>query len=547
MAVIEIAKIQVRRGQEHVTGVPQLDPGEFGWAQDTQNLYIGKRIVEGANSDDNARILTDKDLVNLMHIFGVGLTGSAASTSTYRYQDELEYTHFSSTTTTIGHKLDQLGVSLTDFTQLPLNGTDITSVLQRAVQDIYANPYYGTSTYRTALLLPAGNFYVSGSIDLPPYAYLKGEGPGLTTLISTSVGTNLFRTVDGLGNDYSAVMQTGQYKAQSVSITDMTLSYNKNNLNDYALISFDNVENPFIDNVEFTTKDANISTSTYVSTGTAIRIRGNLGADLTTTVSRNAVVTNCHFKNMRTGVVVEDLVTETEVINNNFNYLVTGLKVSTSTQYTVIPQNTIVTGNEFNFVYRSALLVTTSTNRSNILSSSNTYINVGNRGTLPDQNVTYSADPVLQFNAPGNASVNDIFIRQSAAEASNTIFYNPLAVGFVRLQTDFTYNKIINSLTYNFPVIKIPVTGTDQIATVEYQLSNAHMSRKGHLVVNITADGFASVSDDYNWNEVVSGTSELFIFSTDMTKVVSNNYIAVTCSNFDSLTTAFDYIVNISV
>jgi hypothetical protein len=58
MAVIEIAKIQVRRGQEHVTGVPQLDPGEFGWAEDTQNLYIGKRISEGASSDENTRILT---------------------------------------------------------------------------------------------------------------------------------------------------------------------------------------------------------------------------------------------------------------------------------------------------------------------------------------------------------------------------------------------------------------------------------------------------------------------------------------------------------
>jgi hypothetical protein len=30
MAVIEIAKIQVRRGQENLTGMPQLDAGEFG-------------------------------------------------------------------------------------------------------------------------------------------------------------------------------------------------------------------------------------------------------------------------------------------------------------------------------------------------------------------------------------------------------------------------------------------------------------------------------------------------------------------------------------
>lgn len=41
MAVIEIAKIQVRRGQEQQTGVPPLAGGEFAWAADTENLYIG--------------------------------------------------------------------------------------------------------------------------------------------------------------------------------------------------------------------------------------------------------------------------------------------------------------------------------------------------------------------------------------------------------------------------------------------------------------------------------------------------------------------------
>ena len=45
MAIIEVAKIQVRRGQELQTGIPRLDPGEFGWAEDTEHLYIGKRIV----------------------------------------------------------------------------------------------------------------------------------------------------------------------------------------------------------------------------------------------------------------------------------------------------------------------------------------------------------------------------------------------------------------------------------------------------------------------------------------------------------------------
>ena len=51
MAVIEISKIQVRRGQENQTGVPPLDGGEFAWAADTENLYIGLRRDDGGARD----------------------------------------------------------------------------------------------------------------------------------------------------------------------------------------------------------------------------------------------------------------------------------------------------------------------------------------------------------------------------------------------------------------------------------------------------------------------------------------------------------------
>ena len=83
MAVIEIAKIQVRRGQENTTGIPRLDPGEFGWAEDTQHLYIGKRISEGANTDENSRILTEIDLGELKSLLGNANTTTI--TSVYDY------------------------------------------------------------------------------------------------------------------------------------------------------------------------------------------------------------------------------------------------------------------------------------------------------------------------------------------------------------------------------------------------------------------------------------------------------------------------------
>ena len=62
MAVIQISKIQLRRGREQEEGIPQLASGELAWAIDTQKLFIGNGAVsEGAPQVGNTRILTEQD------------------------------------------------------------------------------------------------------------------------------------------------------------------------------------------------------------------------------------------------------------------------------------------------------------------------------------------------------------------------------------------------------------------------------------------------------------------------------------------------------
>ena len=69
MAVIEVAKIQIRRGRANVEGIPQFDSAEMGWAVDTQELYIGNgSLSEGAPTEGNTRILTEKDIPNIFAI-----------------------------------------------------------------------------------------------------------------------------------------------------------------------------------------------------------------------------------------------------------------------------------------------------------------------------------------------------------------------------------------------------------------------------------------------------------------------------------------------
>jgi hypothetical protein len=58
MAVIQISKIQVRRGLQE--NLPQLASGEIGWSVDAQKLYIGNgTITEGAPTLGRTEILTE--------------------------------------------------------------------------------------------------------------------------------------------------------------------------------------------------------------------------------------------------------------------------------------------------------------------------------------------------------------------------------------------------------------------------------------------------------------------------------------------------------
>ena len=538
MAVIEIAKIQVRRGQEHVTGVPQLDPGEFGWAEDTQNLYIGKRIVEGANNDENTRILTDQDLRNIFDVLGGGTSGSAASTSSYRYRDSLDFFYFHSTTTTIAKKLDAT-LNLQDFSQTTLEG-DITQVLRTAVADIYANSYYGTDTIRT-LIIPSGKYDVSGTVDLPPMVTLVGEGAGLTTLVLNNSGTSMFRTVDKLGAHFEQGMQFDGRASQGVSIQNMTLAYSPQYPNNTALISLDNTINPKIKNVEFTT----MTTQTgFTSTGVAIKVRGSIGVDESTAISRDVEILSCKFNILNTAIIEDGHVSKTIIDNSEFTNLQQGVKLTSTS--TIIPSDVSLSKNKFSFIHDEAIYVTTSSNSSRVVSSENQYYYVGNQSSVSDQNVLSAAKPVMTFLSPGNVSLNDYFNRLDVNTSTN-YFINAVANSNIKVINNKPYTKTLTAGLGNVQVYKFPLTGQDQIATVEYQLSNTVMSRKGRLIVNISSDGFASVSDYYNYSEVTLDESTKLIFSTDDSFSQTKNYIALIISNFSTYQTNLEFTYDLTV
>ena len=122
MAVVQISRIQHRRGRAITSGVPQLSSGELGWAVDLQKLYIGNGSVsEGAPATGNTEILTTKS--NILDLVGQ---------YTYRTNDNVQTGATGATPVqrTIAQKLDDV-VSVKDFGASG-DGSDQTAALQRA-------------------------------------------------------------------------------------------------------------------------------------------------------------------------------------------------------------------------------------------------------------------------------------------------------------------------------------------------------------------------------------------------------------------------------
>jgi hypothetical protein len=193
MAVVQISRIQIRRGQANQgTGFPQLASGELGWAIDTQQLYIGNGAVsEGSPSVGNTRVLTQTDLSGtsnllqqLQHIYKVNdvsvVTGPNANSPVQR---------------TLQVRLDDF-VNTTDFGTAGDGITDDTAAIQRAINQLFLNattPAYSNTvsgaSKRVILQMPAGQFNTSSTIYIPSYASLVGAGADKTVIYYNPVST----------------------------------------------------------------------------------------------------------------------------------------------------------------------------------------------------------------------------------------------------------------------------------------------------------------------------------------------------------------------
>lgn len=565
MAIVEVAKIQIRRGQENQTGVPRLDPGEMAWAQDTENLYIGKRVAEGAVDDSNTRILTENDIQNIFNLLNIASTTTLQTV--YQYRAGVPYIESVSVLRQVQGKLDEY-VSAAEF-GLVASGTptNVSTVLQLAIDTIFATGNWDSferADSRRALKIPAGNYIVDQSIELPPYATIIGEGPELTKITLTSPTANIFRTIDAGGNNWdSPSMESGLMRARDVLIKDMTLEYSETALSDNALVSLDNVLNARVENCIIRTAFDSTSTATYglVSSGVGVEIRG-LGGGLGSgdvNLTENIHISECTFDGLYIGVrstgtvirpVIEDCVFSN--LNRGINFYTINLLPG--------PSNSTIRDNRFENIVREAVYIgaNPANAKGNHLIKNNFFIQVGN-GVGLDDHITSgaSATPILSLNSSANNAVDNFFYRQQLANttASTAFYYAPLAVGRVMLDNSqvelVTITTATNSTTPSTTdVAKFCVNGQDQFFKVKYQLSNEKLSRKGELIVNLAPDGYSAITDTFNYIETVPEGSEspLIYFDVDSSNALTKNYVKLTCVNSSTVaSTVMEYNVSIMI
>lgn len=187
MAVVSISRIQVRRGRKNEgTGLPQLASGEFAWAVDSRELYIGNgSVAEGAPFVGNTQILTENDnILEFASAYRFKATDSKIETGP-DVNNPIERS--------IQERLDEQ-VTVKSFGAFG-NGIDQTVELQRAIDNLFNNPGgIADKKIRMILNLNAGTYLVSDTIELPANCYLQGAGKDRTVIVKNTIGP-VFKTV----------------------------------------------------------------------------------------------------------------------------------------------------------------------------------------------------------------------------------------------------------------------------------------------------------------------------------------------------------------
>jgi hypothetical protein len=537
MAVIQISRIQVRRGKADSptpSGLPQLSSGEIGWAIDDQRLWIGSGSVdEGAPAVENVEILTKKGFKEILDSF-------TASNYTYRLENlnnGQPIYPIGASVRTIQQKLDDTPVNITDFGVSFNQGNAVAASgsLDVTIATAISSLYYSggaSPALAPALNFPAGTFLLTATIYVPPHAVIRGAGKGKTIFIMTSTNTAILQTVGITPSntvasyaEFSGV--TIDKQPQNIEISGLTFKHDTGVAGNRAgqMVLVDWARNTRIRDCEFI--GTYNSTTSISATNSAIEMRY--------TTVENIDIDNCSFSNLAVPIVSNYDINDIRISNNTFDTAAEGIQLGTnitgSNDQTTGPTNVKINKNHFTYILKSAIDVgmVNSAVTSNVISSENTFINVGNH-MLGDN---HASDPIINFQSLGNKSVSDVFDRfdnvQVGKTAYNTVQF-PLVKGHASI-TNRTPAKItVTTASSVQSLFVMPLdTSSNVTAVTEYVFTKSTMNRTGKLYMSLY-NGTVSTRDEYAYQGASDGS---IIFSGTYT----NNTLVIRALNNVSGTT----------
>ena len=530
MAVIEISRIQVRRGQENQTGVPTLAGGEFAWAADTEHLFIGLRREDGGARDANVRILTENDMINVFTTVDANYTYRSDTVPAIT----AELPAGPGFERPIREKADDI-VSIKDFGVVGEGGDETASTLiQIAVDNLFLDPLKTDSDYgkfsAKALFLPAGIYNIDDPIFVPRYTTIIGEGIGKTIINLMSNSSHAFQTVDSDPITWPGRLtfddgiSSGSTQPNYLHLEKMTIQYDSSTTtvsNCLSLISLDCSENAVIRDVKL--GGNHIVGDDITANYSGIDIRGYGGMQAS---SENVLIDNCEFDGLYHCIMSNYDVVSPVIQNSKFLNSVRGISFNDTKDGAadIGPRYARIQNNRFENIEQQALYsgLSGSSTGTYHISSGNKFYNCGNLGHR--ENTSTSCTSVITFLTDGNVSTNDWFDRQEyqTQHIATAQLYRPLVEGRAAIDSVSVLTATLINGVYT-PVIRLPITGYSQQLVIKYNLfegtAGAYtVDRMGTVKLHLepgTNPTNTNVTDEYSYGSG-EGTTD-WLITTDAT------------------------------
>jgi hypothetical protein len=393
VAIVQVSRITNRKGLAE--NLPQLAGAELGWAIDERRLFIGNgTLQEGAPTIGNTEILTE-------------FSDILAQQSNYTYKglaagyQVVTGPNNSDVVLSLQAWLDQFA-SVRDFGAVGDGVTDDTAAINRALFQLYCREI--NPQIRRALFFPAGVYRITGTILVPSYARLYGEGANSSLIVmdADASASYVIQYADSLQQTGVNIGNNGATPPTNIEISTMgfqTLSANA----DVALVenagfcTFTDVSfrGPF-DITDFVPSPGSVIAADIA----AVRFASSASLTVSNITFRrcefSALTFAFHSSTNTKGVVVSE---------STFDLLYRGVVLANPGSVNPGSAGFRILGNSFDRIHQQG--IQTQANQQLVVSGYNIFYNVGNGLSSP---IT-PATPVIEFLDSNNVSVGDLFQR----------------------------------------------------------------------------------------------------------------------------------------